>query len=130
VLRRLALSLVLWVGVLGVASPALACAATAALERDCCPEGMPSPCEGGSGDPSATLCCVAAPAPAQAVAAESGRTQLERAHDSGSPDPFIVSAWLATFVRDGSLPARISSSSSAYRTDATLTYLLTRRLRL
>ena len=130
-LRRLVASLALWIGVLGVASPALACAATAAVERDCCPEGMPAPCNGGgAGEFGEPVCCVSAPASSQVAAQVCSRSQHAREPDSGPPDPFILSAWFEAFSGNGSAPLYIAPEWSSHRADAALTYLHTGRLRL
>jgi hypothetical protein len=129
VLRRLVAALVLWVGVLGIASPVLACTSMAPAESDCCPQGSPAPC---GGDRSAALeCCVAAPpaVTASPVAAKAEQLQIEPRSDSR--DPVIPPAWLETSNPRGPpslqfvAPERLSAS-----TDAALTYLHTGRLRL
>jgi hypothetical protein len=130
VLRRLALSLVFWVGVLGVTSPALACAAPAELERDCCPEGPSDPCGGGSTEARAP-CCIAAPATGGAVAADVTHRQLARPIDNDSPDPLVLTAWLQTLVIGAAVPDPfVPKKPFSYLSDATLTYLRTGRLRL
>ena len=132
-LRRFAIVLVAWLGLAWAVSPALACARGAA-DRDCCPEGVTSPCKGE--EPSvdlsslAALCCAGASTASPVVSAEASRTTHVQPRDSGSPDPIVTFAWFATltpFPDAAPLPDRGFASS---RTDATLTYLRTRRLRL
>jgi hypothetical protein len=132
VLRRLASVLVVWLGLLWASSPALACARSA--DRDCCPEGGTSPCsDEGSGldlNALATLCCVIAPAASPVVSADTSRTAHVQPHDSGSPDPIVAFAWFATLTPSDHRPPLTRPDASLVRTDAALTYLHTRRLRL
>ena len=62
-MRRLILIAGLWLGLLGVVQPLLACAMNPSM-LNCCPNGMQMPCHSGSdqgaSDPSAD-CCATAP---------------------------------------------------------------------
>lgn len=131
-LRRLTASLVLWLGLVGVGLPVFACAAAAGPYEDCCPQGVPSPCtnsETAHDFATATLCCVAAPAPSQAVSVDAGRSAPERELDSGSPDAIALPAWMDCSTGAG-LPEVRAPQVSASRTNAAQTYLRTGRLRL
>jgi hypothetical protein len=131
VFRRLAASLMLWVGVLALASPVLACGAVSTPVRDCCPEGAPSPCDNGGGSQGIAACCAAAPIASSAAAIESSRSQHERSPDSESPDPLILSAWFDTFVAPTAPePLLYLLAGPPPGRDATLTWLHTGRLRL
>ena len=132
-LRRLASVLVVCLGLLWVSSPAFACAKPA-TDSDCCPHGVPSPC-GGEGsavdfDTLASLCCASAPAPSSAVSVDASRKTHFQPSDSGSPHPIVAIAWFATLTPVTYPPPLTSADSAVPRTDAALTYLHTRRLRL
>lgn len=131
--RRLLMVLVVWLGLLWAASPAVACARGA--ERDCCPAGMTSPCSGqGSGADVSTLaalCCVSAPTATPAVSADAARATHVQPEDSGSPDPIVAIAWFATLTPfRHALDLTPRHAATPVRTDAGLTYLRTLRLRL
>jgi hypothetical protein len=127
--RQLSIALMLCLGLIWAASPALACARMA--HRDCCPTDSSSPCEGEkSRDLGAltALCCVTAPAAATSVAADLPRAA--HLQDTGSPDPVVLLAWFATFSpRDYSQPPAPPHPLVA-PPDGSLTYLRTLRLRL
>ena len=128
VLRRLTPLLVLWAGLLGVGSQALACV-TSAPADDCCPPGMPGPCgdPGTSGSMPTTICCVVAPTPASIVASNPCQSEAKRSF--GSPDPLgpPMAAAQATSAFRRAIP---SLSPFPLHADARLTYLRTGRLRL
>jgi hypothetical protein len=130
-IRRLAASLLLWVGVLALASPVLACGSPESPPRDCCPEGMPSPCGGTDAPAAVPVCCAALPIVTQAVTVEAPRAQHEQPLDPGSPDPLLLAVWLHSIAAaaDPSAPPSVSCELDLGRT-ATLTYLHTGRLRL
>lgn len=133
-LRRLTVLLVMWVGLLGAASPALACAMEAALAGDCCPPGSTLPCgERGSPDFNAVapaICCVTASAPAPAVAIDSGRSLYKQQDSSGSPGAVVLPVWVTSapnLIHSTYIPA---PAVTPPRLGGTLTYLQTGRLRL
>jgi hypothetical protein len=128
VLQRLMALLVLWAGLLGVGSQALACV-TSAPADDCCPPGVPSPCgdPGTSGSTPTTICCVVAPTPDSIVA--SNVCQPEAKRSFGSPGPLgpPTATAQATSACRVAIP---TLSHSPLHSDARLTYLRTGRLRL
>lgn len=134
VLRRMTALLAVWLGLLGVVAPALACAADAP-DDVCCPQEAPLQCtdnEPGyrAGTPAA-MCCVPANVRAQAASIDSRRSTQDREHDSGTPDPLIPSASLDSLTGVTYAPhINNAPPHSQPRTDAALTYLRTGRLRL
>jgi hypothetical protein len=128
--RRLSIALMIWLGLLWVASPALACARMA--DRDCCPSGTTSPCEGTRVDlsPVNALCCVTAPATSASAAIDASRTAHVQPHTPAGPDPIAALAWLATLTPSGEPSLLAPPDLVITRTDAARTYLHTRRLRL
>jgi len=132
VLPRWSTVFMIWFGLLvGMASPAIACAA-AARHGDCCPQGSTSPCgeeKGAHQWGSSATCCVNAPAPS-AVSVDVNRNTPQPQHDSGSPDPIVAFAWLATLSSHVRAPQVVVPVISLPRTDAALTWLRTGRLRL
>lgn len=122
-------ALVLWVGVLGIASPALACATVAPAHRDCCPDdGAPVPC--GGEQPGELACCIAAPTPAPAAGVSLSTEQDVQDRATGAPDPVLLVAWLQTLATAPWMREPIEPQASPPRNEATFTYLQTRRLRL
>jgi hypothetical protein len=130
-MHRFIAFLVLWAGLLGVGSPAFACAA-AASAGDCCPPGAPSGCTQALEqlDIEATVCCITAAAPSQMVSAERGRELQAVQDDCRSADPIAIVSTSSALPDPGSSPRLTVSSLSSARTDARLTYLRTGRLRL
>ena len=130
-MRRFIAFLVLWAGLLGVGSPAFACAA-AASAGDCCPPGAPSGCTQAYEqlDIEATVCCITAAAPSQIVSAERGRELQAVQDDCRSPDPIAIVSTSFSLPNLRSPPRLITPNVCSARTDATLTYLRTGRLRL
>ena len=126
-LRQLSAALVIWIGLLGAALPALACP-QAAQHHDCCPPGAPSPCDGG---PAATICCVSAPSASQPVSINATRS-LHEAHagPGESPDVPVLLAWIASSMDPAPRYDIPMPAASAPPADAALTYLHTGRLRL
>lgn len=120
-MSRFIVFLVLWAGLLGVGSPAFACAA-AASAGDCCPPGAPSDC-------IQTYEQLAA-ASSQMVSAERGRESQVAQDDCQSPDPIAIVSTFFSLPDFGSPPRLGTSNFSSARTDASLTYLRTGRLRL
>jgi hypothetical protein len=130
VLRRLTTLLVLSFVVLGMTTPALACA-VASTQHDCCPDGSTAPCSGetpsiDSSGPVAA-CCVVAP-PTSVLNGASG-AQAEQPKHSSAPDPFLTAAWLAALTSTH-LSSTPTPAVIPVRTDGELTYLRTGRLRL
>jgi hypothetical protein len=128
-LRRWATLLIASFAVLGLASPALACAALLSAARDCCPEGGPAPCKG---QPSSEVaCCLVAPTPAPAASVNANTERLIPQPAGSTPDPVILATWLHTLAPVPAFSLRIEPRASFRGSaDATLTYLHTGRLRL
>jgi hypothetical protein len=124
------MALVIWLGLLWVASPTLACARVA--DRDCCPAGSTAPCEGTGVDLSTVqaLCCVSAPAASSTAAADTTRTTHVQPQTPHPPDPVAALAWFATLSSFSEPPPLTPPEIVAARTHAALTYLHTLRLRL
>ena len=133
-LRRLAALAVIWMSLLGVAFPALAC--SLAASADCCGQpGTSSPCAGGAGCvqvPNVTTapCCASAPAAFPSVANDSGRASHERDQHPSSPDPIVLIAWYVSWSAPVPEPSIIPSLSRSPPSAAAPTYLQTARLRL
>jgi hypothetical protein len=126
--RRIA-TLLLWLGLVALAAPALACGSMTTPTRDCCPEGAPAPCK-NPGERGAVQCCVSVPTSSAVAFAMPARTSAEPLQSSGSPDPLVIVAWLAT-VRAASVDSIPTSLDALPRSrDGTHTYLRTGRLRL
>jgi hypothetical protein len=129
-MHRLLAILVLCVGLVGAGTPALACA-TAAAAGDCCPPGAPADCLQiyEQADAAAVACCITAAAPSAMVAAEPSRELPVAQCDHGSADPITAVTSLFPILdrRDSQLATPVTSAA---RTDASLTYLHTARLRL
>jgi len=129
-MRRLLSLLLLWVGLIGAGAPAFACT-TAAAAGDCCPPGRASGCtevyaQLGS---DAIVCCISAAASSALVTVEPGR-EPQLAHcERGSADP-IATAASAHAILDVRGSNLVLPVITAARTDSSLTYLHTARLRL
>jgi hypothetical protein len=125
--RRLTALLVVWVALLGVGSPALACAF-----RDCCATtGSHLPCETGGRSASlaaeAARCCVTAPAPSSSVCIVAARINPDGHHGAGFSGPAVlVNGAIAPAIR----PLTPNPVDHSYRVNASQTYLHTARLRL
>src|SRR4029077_11752230 len=95
-LRRLTAVLLIWMSLLGVAFPALAC--SLAASADCCGQaGTSSPCAGGAGftqlpDVTTALCCSSGNAASESVAIDSRGASHERDQLPSSPDPVVLIA--------------------------------------
>lgn len=130
-MRRFIALLMLCAGLFGAGSPALACA-TAAAAGDCCPSGAPSGCTQAYEQLGieASICCLTAAAPAHLVVADPGRELQVVQPERRSADPVHAGVMAPVFadLRYPTLPELPAVSSS--RTDASLTYLRTGRLRL
>jgi hypothetical protein len=133
-LRRLTAVVVIWMSLLGMAFPALAC--SLAASADCCGQpGTSSPCTGGAGfsqlpDVTTALCCASGPAAFPSVATNSGRASHERNQHPSSPDQVVLIAWYATWSAPVPAPSIIPSLFRSPPSAAALTYLQTARLRL
>jgi hypothetical protein len=133
-LRRLTAVVVIWLSLLGVAFPALAC--SLAASADCCGQpGTSSPCAGGAGfvqvpDVTTAPCCASAPAAFPSVANDSDRASHGRDQHPSSPDPVVLIAWYASWSAPVPAPPIIPSLSRSPPSGAALTYLHTARLRL
>jgi len=127
-MRRLIALLVVWIGLLGAAGPAFACASSA---RDCCPPDAPAPCESQkTPDPglaSASVCCASVPAPSALASLESVRKTVADA-DSAPDVVAPLSGPIAASATHQTDPEEHLSFSP--RTDASLTYLRIGRLLL
>jgi hypothetical protein len=131
VMRRLTAILAIWLSLLGVAVPVLACSMGVAGDG-CCPLGTESPCGGGESQLNSTtvsLCCSAGPASASGPSVESRRTIQSPVHP-GTPEQFVVSGWRTTHPDSATPQFIVQSSIRPHRADAALTYLRTGRLRL
>jgi hypothetical protein len=129
-MRRLFALFVLWVGLIAAGAPAFACA-TAAAAGNCCPDDASSGCaqlyeQLGA---QATVCCATASAPSVVVSAEPSRELHIAQCDDGLGKPIAAAASLSSilYLRDSQLALPVPAPA---RTDASLTYLHTARLRL
>jgi hypothetical protein len=130
-MRRLTAILVIWLSLLGVAMPVLACSMGAA-GQGCCPAGTQSPCGAGSEsqwNPTVDLCCSAGLISANAPSVEPNRNIQSPLHP-GTPDQFVVGGGTTADTGSAAAQSLVSSSIPSKRADAALTYLRTRRLRL
>lgn len=130
--KRLSILVMLWLGLIWAAAPALACAPME--NRDCCPEGAPSPCGGGESGLNlkavASLCCASAPVASPSAAADTARSTHVEPQSPESPDAIALLAWFATLQPREYETPRAPPDIVQTRTDASLTYLRTLRLRL
>ena len=127
-MRRFLAALIAWVGLIGAAVPAFACASADAA-GDCCPPDAPPGCAQVYAQLGVELSvCVTGTASAQMVVAKDGR-ELQGG-DRGSADPLVPTAPPVSSL-DTLRANRLAVALSAARcTDASLTYLHTGRLRL
>lgn len=133
-MRRLILIAGLWLGLLGVVQPLLACAMNPSM-LNCCPDGMQTPCNSGSDQPGTSLqsaeCCATAPATiAVAVAVDSRDAHLAQV-TGGHPAGGLIAAsidWPLPVVDNLSFASRTPLHHPA--SGGTETYLRTGRLRL
>ena len=130
--RRLIALLIVSVSLLAAAVPTMACGAMVG-NGDCCPTRVP-PCTGGEREtaatPAAAACCVVTSLPKLALVLESGRRDAVRAQQSGTPDPLASASLAAVVQRSVDERPVLIDADHARRNDASLTYLLTARLRL
>ena len=131
--RRLIVLLVISVGLLSTALPAIACE-VAARQGDCCPANAPSSCARVAMDialrPTFAGCCVANPTSTLILTAVSGGSGRERAPHSGSPDSLVTSVRMAFAPQTVFAHSILPALNRSPRNDASSTYLLTGRLRL
>ena len=131
-MRRLTTILAIWLSLLGVAMPVLACSMGVNADG-CCPVRTQSPCAGGAGGPqwnaTVTLCCSAGPTSASGPFVGQSRNSQAPLHP-GTPDQLVLSGRTTTNPDRAAAYRIFSSSIPAHRTDAALTYLRTGRLRL
>jgi hypothetical protein len=126
--RRVAL-LLLWVGLLGTALPALACPAGTSA---CCPAEDSSSCSGSAGVvgiTTAALCCSSASLPYVLSIGPTDPRVRAPLHVSGSPDALGEDRWVG-FPPDFTAADVPFGATAGHRADAQLTYLRTGRLRL
>lgn len=128
-LRRLTAILAIWVSLLGVAMPVLACSAG----EGCCPALTQPPCAGGVGElqwnATVGVCCSAGPTSAYVLSADTRRSVQSSLHP-GPPDHLAASGWASTEPGNTNARLILLSSIPTHRADASLTYLRTGRLRL
>ena len=131
--RRLIALLIVSVGLLSTALPAIACE-VAARHGGCCPTDVSSPCAPVEVDVAlrsvfAERCVVNRPSGPSLVpvsgGSESGRTPY-----FGSPDPLLTSLRMASARQVGSAHSILPALNRPLRNDGSLTYLMTARLRL
>lgn len=129
--RRLTALLVIWVGLVGVAMPLLACSM---VDSSCCPWQARSGCSLGDRelDSSATiaLCCAAIPTRSQVPSVAPSRSSQPSGPATGSSDSLVASDWAPTGQGTAATRILLLSSLRTHPTDAGLTYLRTGRLRL
>ena len=129
VFRQLTAILLVWASLLGTSTAALTCATPA----DCCPPNSRTPCnypEPSFQVTAPAICCTVAPAQSRNLAVATERSAPERDQSSGSPDLVVVAAWLALGPEASTRRIADPPAAAAPRTDGTLTYLRTARLRL
>jgi hypothetical protein len=131
VMRRLTAILAIWLSLVGVAMPALACS-MGVDAAGCCPVRTHSPC-GGSGElqsnATAAPCCSAVPASTAGPAVEPSCSNQSSLHP-GTPDQFVGSGCTAINPVSAAAHRIFPTSIPTHRADAALTYLRTGRLRL
>jgi hypothetical protein len=131
VMRRLTAIWAIWLSLLGVAMPVLACSMGNG-EQGCCPVGTQSPCGAGSEsqwNPTVDLCCSAGPTSANEPSFEPSRNIQSPLHP-GTPDQFVVGGGTTANTDSAAAQSLFPSSIPSNRADAALTYLRTGRLRL
>lgn len=133
-MRRLIVISALWLGLLGMAEPLLACAMNTPASG-CCPTGTQAPCDQdsdqGTALADANVCCASAPV-GQPLTVSIKKSDAKALHDaSGSADsPLIVASSLHEPLAPTTHQAfRLRLSAPAQNVGAE-TYLRTGRLRL
>jgi hypothetical protein len=130
-MRRLTAILAIWLSLLGVAMPVLACSMGVAADG-CCPVRTQSPCDGtgqSQWNATVTACCSAGPTFAPGPSVEPSRSTQAPLHPA-TPDHLVVSNWTTTNPVNAGAHLIFASSIPTPRADAALTYLRTGRLRL
>lgn len=130
-MRRLTAILAIWLSLLGVSMPVLACTMGVAADG-CCPVRTPSRCGGGGESqwyPTIDLCCSAGPTSSAGPSVGPNRNFQSPLYP-GAPDQLVLSG--LTSANPGSAVAQpiLPRSIPTLRADAALTYLRTGRLRL
>lgn len=130
-MRRLTAILAIWLSLVGVVMPVLACS-MGVDTAGCCPMRTHSPC-GGSGESqwnaTVAVCCSAGPTSNAGPYVEPTRSSQALFHP-GTPDPLVVSN-RAAITQVSAVTHRIFPTSiPTHRADAARTYLRTGRLRL
>ena len=131
--RRLTALFIVSTLLLSTALPAIACK-LANRQGDCCPTTVPALCV--SPEISITLkstvadCCVLNSTSTPSLFPNASGRESERTRLSGSPDPFMVSLRLNSSQRAAIGRSSLLDPLRAPRSDASLTWLLTARLRL
>ena len=130
-MRRLTAILAIWLSLVAVPMPVLACSMGVA-GAGCCPVRTQIPC-GGSGESqwnaTVTLCCSAGPTSASGPSVEPRRSAQAPFHPA-TPDQLVVSGWITTHPINAAAQLIFAASTASHRADAALTYLRTGRLRL
>jgi hypothetical protein len=131
-MRRLTSILAIWLSLVGVAMPVLACS-MGVDAAGCCPVGTQSPC-GGSGESqwnaTVALCCSTGPTSTAGPSVdEPNRSSRDPLHP-GTPDQFAASGWITIKPLSAAAHLVFPTSIPTHRADAALTYLRTGRLRL
>src|SRR5579862_637950 len=124
---RLSAILAVWLSLLGVAMPALAC--SAGVAEACCPVGKSLPCGNGIGLQATapfSVCCSAGPTSASALAVKPNRDVDSSLKFTTATLPAVSNSTADTTAAQ----QVFSYSLPGQRADASLTYLRTGRLRL
>jgi len=125
---------VIWINLLAVALPAFACA-RAALNCNCCPADGSAACNPGETgiihpEVAAALCCVDQSVALRPVASDVRRPSHERKFSRGSPDPAALSTGPISRTASRSGDPILPPLAGFVRSNGTLIYLHTARLRL
>jgi hypothetical protein len=121
----------IWLAIIGGASPAIACASLA--PDDCCPAMPADPCSEPAPRPdsgASLACCPAAPNSRALLSSPPARADSANPAESGDPDPdpFLVADHPIDPRSAEFLPAAVPRCS--HGPDGRMTYLRTQRLRL
>jgi hypothetical protein len=130
--KRFSILVMLWLGLLWAAAPALACAPMP--DRDCCPAGTHTPCGADQSGVDlravAALCCVSAPVASPVAIADETRASVVPHNADPQPDAALL-AWFATLEPPPERePPPLPPDASGLGADSSLIYLHTLRLRL
>lgn len=133
-MRRLSSLFVIWLGLLSVAVPAMACA-NSSRNADCCPAGVPAPCgecPSKGAPPVNRSSAHCAPAPVQA-GAPTAVANYELVFQDVQPSPPAFPAMLGYFASNilaAQFHAARQSDDNATFSSQSPAYLVTGRLRL